>query len=47
MWGTPVFLSRVMVTSERGLVVDSTWPAGTPNDASLKKSLTLASVSPG
>ncbi len=47
MCGTPVFLSRVMVTSGRGLVVDSTGSAGTPKEALLKKSLTLAAVSPG
>ena len=45
MCGTPVALSRVMVTSGRGEVVDWAWPLGTPNEASLKKVLSLSSVS--
>lgn len=47
MCGTPVFLSRTIVTSLRGFVVEATWSEATPNDASLKKSLILASVSVG
>lgn len=46
MCGTPDFLSRVMVTSSRGEVTDSTWSFGTPNEASLKKSVSFWSVSP-
>lgn len=44
MCGTPVFLSRVIVTSLRGEVVEATCPAGTPKEASLKKLLIVASV---
>lgn len=46
MWGTPLFLSRVIVTSSRGFVVDSTWSAATPKEASLKKSVSFWSVRP-
>jgi hypothetical protein len=45
MCGTPVALSRVIVTSERGVVLLSTCPAGTPNDESLKNWLILSLVS--
>lgn len=47
MWGTPVFLSRVMLTSSRGLVTEATWSSGTPNEASLKNLLRVESVSEG
>ena len=47
MCGTPVALSRTIVTSGRGLAVLATWSAGTPKDASLKKLRNPASVSPG
>ena len=49
MCGTPVFLSRTIVTSLRpaGLRVEATWSEGTPKEASLKKVLTVALVSVG
>ncbi len=37
MCGMPIFLSRTIVTSVRGLIVLSTWSEATPNDESLKK----------
>lgn len=46
MCGTPDTLSRVMVTSSRGEVTDSTWSFATPKEASLKKSFSFWSVSP-
>lgn len=45
MCGTPVFLSRVIVTSSRGLMTEATWSSGTPKEASWKKSESLSSVS--
>ena len=44
--GTPVALSRTMVTSERGFSVRSTCPAGTPNEPSSKNLLSWLLVSP-
>lgn len=48
MWGTPVFLSRTIVTSLRpfGFSVEATWSDGTPNEASLKKLLMVVSLRP-
>lgn len=46
MCGTPVALSRVIVTSERGLITEATWSEGTPKEEELKKLLNVASVRP-
>ena len=46
MCGTPSRLSRTIVTSGRGENTLSTWLPGTPNEASLKKPGSCASLRP-